>query len=63
MQNRTSEAVEVLAEIMSDITNAPSARVSAAKAIIEYSIKTIEVEDLTQRVEELERLINASLPK
>jgi hypothetical protein len=56
LQNRTSEAVEVLAEIMSDITNAPSARVSAAKTIIDYSIKAVEVEDLAERLAELESL-------
>jgi hypothetical protein len=56
LQNRTSEAVEVLAEIMSDITNAPAARVSAAKSIIEYSIKAVEVEDLAKRLSELESL-------
>jgi predicted site-specific integrase-resolvase len=56
LQNRSGEAVEVLAEIMSDITNAPSARVSAAKAIIEYSIEAVEVEDLAERLAELESL-------
>ena len=63
LQNRTSEAVEVLAEVMNDQTNNPSARVGAAKAIIEYSIKAVEIEDLAQRVEELEGLINASPQK
>ena len=56
LQNRSSEAVEVLAEIMKDEMNAPSARVSAAKAIIEYSIKAVEVEDLAKRLAELEAL-------
>ena len=56
LQNRSSEAVEVLAEIMKDEMNAPFARVSAAKAIIEYSIKAVEVEDLAKRLAELEAL-------
>jgi hypothetical protein len=54
LQSKTSEAVNVLVEIMNNSDTSPFARVGAAKAIIEYSIKAVEVEDLAQRVEELE---------
>lgn len=57
LQQTTTEAVTVLRDIMID-TDAPcSVRVTAAKAIIDYSIKAVEVEDLEQRVFELEQLI------
>lgn len=58
LQNKTGEAVDVLAEIMNNSDANPFARVSAAKAIIEYSIKAVEVEDLAQRVEDLEAIMN-----
>jgi hypothetical protein len=54
LQSKTGEAVDVLAEVMNDSQVNPFARVAAAKAIIEYSIKAVEVEDLAQKVEELE---------
>jgi hypothetical protein len=54
LQNRTGQAVEVLAEIMNDSTANPFARVGAAKAVIEYSIKGVELEDLAERIARLE---------
>ena len=63
LQSKTTEAVDVLAEIMNNSAANDFARVGAAKAIIEYSIKAVEIEDLAQRVEELEGLINASPQK
>jgi hypothetical protein len=45
---------------MRDKTAKGSERVSAAKAIIEYSIKALEIEDLAQRVEELESVMAAT---
>ena len=56
LQNRTGEAVEVLAEVMKDQTNAPAARVAAAKAVFEFSLKAVEIEDLAKRLAELESL-------
>ncbi|MFP5260889.1 MAG: transposase family protein [Blastocatellia bacterium] len=60
LQNATGEAVTVLQEIMSDKESPRSVRVTAAKAIIEYSIKAVEIEDLAQRVEELEAVMAAA---
>jgi hypothetical protein len=60
LQNTTSEAVAVLKEVMSNKSANDFARISAAKAIIEYSIKAVEIEDLAQRVEELESVMAAT---
>lgn len=59
LQKKTGDAVDVLSEIMQSQNVPGSVRVSAAKAVIEYAIKSVEVEDLAHRVEELEALINA----
>lgn len=53
------EAVEVLREVMQDTEAQASARVSAAKAVLDAATKTAETEDLSARVAELERLITA----
>lgn len=50
----TSEAVETLREIMSDKSAKGSERVAAAKAIIDYAFKGVELEDLAQRLEAVE---------
>ena len=59
MQQATGEAVTVLQEIMNDRQALVFARVASAKAIIEYSIKAVEVEDLAARVDELEAVMAA----
>ena len=48
----TSEAVETLREVMKCAM--PSARVAAAKAILDYALKGIQLDDLEQRLSELE---------
>ena len=48
----TSEAVETLREVMK--CTMPSARVAAAKAILDYALKGIQIDDLEQRLSELE---------
>jgi hypothetical protein len=59
LQQISSEAVNTLREVMKDKTAKGSERVSAAKAIIEYSMKAVEIEDLEQRVCELEATMTA----
>jgi hypothetical protein len=61
LQQVSTEAVNTLREVMRDKTAKGSERVSAAKAIIEYSIKAVEIEDLAQRVEELESVMAETL--
>ena len=60
LQQISIEAVNTLREVMRDKTAKGSERVSAAKAIIEYSMKAVEIEDLAQRVEELESVMAAT---
>ena len=54
LQQASSEAVKTLCDVMKDKTATPGARVSAAKIVLELSIKAVELEDLAQRVEWLE---------
>ena len=54
MQCATGEAVETLRSVMQDAEASASARVSAAKAILETAIKGIEIEDLEVRIAALE---------
>jgi hypothetical protein len=60
LQQASSEAVNTLREIVKDKGQPAPARVSAAKAILEFSIKAVEIEDLAQRVEELESVMAAT---
>lgn len=57
LQQAATEAVEALRSIMNDPKKPASARVSAARAILEMAIKAIEIEDLEVRIEELELVI------
>jgi len=56
-QSACSEAIEVLREIMNSSESPASTRVSAAKAILETSMRAIETEDLIERVNRLEEKI------
>lgn len=50
-------AVQTLAKIMADGTLSVSARVSAATALLKFSRDSIELDDLAQRLDDLERSI------
>ena len=54
LQQFSSGAVFVLATVMADKGTPPSTRVIAAKAIIEYAIKAVELGDIEQRLAALE---------
>ena len=54
VQQASGDAVETLRTLMQDPTTPTSARVSAAKAILDTAIKAVEVEDLEQRLLALE---------
>lgn len=56
-QSACSEAVEVLRGIMSSNDSPATTRVSAAKAILDISIKAVEIDDLLARVERIEEKI------
>jgi transposase-like protein len=59
LQQASSEAVNTLREIVKDKGQPAPARVSAAKAILEFSIKSVELEDMADRVAEIEALLAA----
>lgn len=58
LQQSSEKAVNVLVKIAEDKNCPASARVSAAKTILEISLKTVEFEDLEQRIDELEKRIS-----
>jgi len=56
VQQATGEAVETLRNVMQDSESPASARVSAAKAILETAVKGIDIDDLEVRIAALEAL-------
>src|SRR5437879_1275745 len=54
VQGATGEAVETLRAVMQDADAPASARVSAAKAILETAIRAVELENLEARIAALE---------
>jgi hypothetical protein len=57
LQAGCTKAVTVLCEVAEDREAPASARVSAARTIIEQSLRAVELEDLQERVERLEGLL------
>ena len=55
LQQASSAAVDTLKEIAEDGKAPPSARVMAARAILEMAQRGIELEDLAERVDALEK--------
>src|SRR5256885_2253272 len=55
VQQATGEAVETLRAVMQDPEAPASARVSAAKAVLETALKGVELEDLEARITALEQ--------
>jgi hypothetical protein len=53
LQRGTSEAVDALRRNLA--CGVPAAEIAAAKAVIDYSVKAIELTDLAERVEQLEQ--------
>lgn len=55
LQQSAVIAVETLENVMSDIDNStPSARVQAARAVLENAYKSLEIDDIQQRLDVLE---------
>lgn len=57
LQRATSEAVRTLLEVMDDKEASPPARVASARTILEFAVKAVELDDLSERVEILEGLL------
>jgi hypothetical protein len=60
LQRVSGEAVETLRTIMHDSDKPASARVTAARVILDMSIKAVELEDLEVRIAALEALSAAN---
>jgi DNA-binding MurR/RpiR family transcriptional regulator len=58
LQAGASGMAGVLQTIAEDETAPASARVSAARAVIDYTLKAVELEDLSERLEALEKAVN-----
>ena len=58
LQGACSVAVVALTDISQDVNCAASARVSAARTVLELALKGVELEDLAVRVDELELQVN-----
>lgn len=54
LQNRLSEAVDALSDIMNDGKASKMARAQAARTVLEYGIKTLETLDILPRLEALQ---------
>ena len=54
LQGACSVAVLALTDISQDVNSPASARVSAARTVLDLALKGVELEDLAVRVEELE---------
>jgi hypothetical protein len=57
IQKSMADAVKALKDIMTDEQAPASARVSAARTIIDTALKSAEIEDLDRRISELEKAV------
>jgi hypothetical protein len=55
--HQTTTAVEVIVAIMLDADAPMSTRLSAAKSIVDLACKTVELQDIEQRLADLEALV------
>jgi len=58
LQQASGEAVQTLREVAADSQAPASSRVSAAKSILELAIKSVEMEEIVERVKKIEEAIN-----
>jgi transposase-like protein len=55
IQSVMSEAVQTLLNVMTDGETPASAKVSAARALLDIGFKVVEIEDLESRIEKIEK--------
>ncbi len=58
-QRSFSPAIDALQGIVADDTQQPTARIQAARAILEYGLKLTETTDIFADVQEIERILKA----
>jgi len=59
LQQVSSGAVAVLVNVMADKDNPAGTRVNAAKTVLEFSFRAVELEDLAERIAALEQQMGA----
>jgi hypothetical protein len=59
LQRASGDAVTVLRDLMMKEDAPASARITAARTVLDYSIRVVEMDELRTRVEELEEFIRA----
>lgn len=59
LQRASGDAVTVLRDLMMKDETPASARITAARNIIDYSLRVFEMDDLRKRVDELEAFVRA----
>lgn len=57
LQKASEEAVSVLREVMNDKEASPSSRVQSAKNVLEIAYRSIELDDIQERIETIESKI------
>lgn len=58
LQQASDDAVKVLEDVMHDKENStPSARVQSAKTVLEMAYRSIDIDDIQERVEGIEEVI------
>ena len=62
-QKFAAAAVHTLAKVMADDSAPHTARVSAATALLKFSRESIELDDLSERIEALETRVGVEQPK
>src|SRR5262245_34525881 len=55
LQSASGDAVQVLQDVLTDPQAGANARIRAACSILDYSVKAVELWDLAERIERLER--------
>lgn len=55
LKSKLAAATSAIAEVMEDQDAPPQVRVNAARTILEFSLKYVEVSDIVRRLDELER--------
>lgn len=58
LQKKAEEAVGVLAEVMNDKEAPAGSRVQSAKNVLDAAYRSIELDDIAERVEEVERFMD-----
>lgn len=55
LQKSSSDAVKTLNEVMLDVDATPNSRVQAAKNILEMAYRSLELDDIQERLEAIEQ--------